>query len=50
MNAQTRTAGGTSPPDFFLAQECFKSVIVDEIKVFNHAHSIFCPVSFIEVF
>ena len=43
-------AFSASPSSFLIPQEFFHTVLLNILKIFNHAHVIFCSVSFIQLF
>jgi hypothetical protein len=50
MNTNSFPAFGTGPPYFFIPHEFPQAKFLDVFKILDHAHIVFGPVSFIQMF
>ncbi|MPM06085.1 hypothetical protein SDC9_52380 [bioreactor metagenome] len=50
MYSNSAATVGTSPPMLFLLKKILKTLFFYPVQIVNHAHVIFCPVSFIKAF
>ncbi len=48
VNTDNGAAVSTIPPVFLIFQELFHALIPDLLKILDHAHPVFCPVSIIQ--
>ena len=49
MDADRSSTFGAGPFNFFVPEELPDTMILNVLKVINHAHAVFCPVSFIQL-
>ena len=49
MGTYYSAAPGTGPPGLFLPDKFPDSAVLYILKIFHHAHAVFCPVPFVQV-